>query len=263
MAGGRTLFFFVSPTCEPCRALVPDIAKWKTEFAGRVNFVFISSGDAAENRKKFGDFGDDSIYLDADRKFALAVGGRWTPTALLVEQNGKIASHVAAGDVAVEELIEKMRNADWDSPFLYFSNGNHHGRGLKIGASAPEFALKDVDGRDFRRSDLIGKRTLVTFWSPDCPHCRNFLDDFRKWTRSRSNGDPDVVLISEGDLDEHRNLDLGAPVVIDSGYKTAARLGMFGTPSAVLVDENGVIVTETAVGASNIWALLGRNNETN
>jgi hypothetical protein len=40
-------------------------------------------------------------------------------------------------------------------------------------------------------------------------------------------------------------------------------MGMFGTPSAVLIDENGIIATETAVGASNIWALLGRQHETN
>jgi peroxiredoxin len=155
-----------------------------------------------------------------------------------------------------------MRKADWEAPFVYFSNGNHHGRGLKIGTAAPEFALKDIDGRDFRRSDLVGKRTLVAFWSPDCPHCQNFLDDFRKWTRTLSNGDPKVVVMSEGEIDEHRGLDLGAPVVLDSGYKTSARLGMFGTPSAVLLDENGVIATETAVGANNIWALLGRTNET-
>jgi thiol-disulfide isomerase/thioredoxin/uncharacterized membrane protein YphA (DoxX/SURF4 family) len=260
---GRTLFLFVSPTCEPCQALIPDLVKWKEEFADRVNFVFITSGDEAENRKKFGNFGGNNVLLDAERKFASAVGGRWTPTALLVDAEGKIASHIAAGDVAVEELIEKMRKTDWQSPFVYFSNGNHHGRGLKIGAAAPEFALTDVEGRDFRKADLMGKRTLVTFWSPDCPHCQNFIEEFRTWTKARSNGDPNVVLMSEGDIEDHRGLDLGAPVVIDRGYKTSARLGMFGTPSAVLVDENGVIATETAVGASNIWALLGRNNETN
>jgi hypothetical protein len=33
---------------------------------------------------------------------------------------------------------------------------------------------------------------------------------------------------------------------------------MFGTPSAVLVNEDGTIVSETAVGAPNIWALIGK-----
>jgi hypothetical protein len=33
---------------------------------------------------------------------------------------------------------------------------------------------------------------------------------------------------------------------------------MLGTPSAVLIDENGRIISETAIGAQNIWALVGR-----
>jgi len=53
-------------------------------------------------------------------------------------------------------------------------------------------------------------------------------------------------------------LGLNAPVVLDAGYKIAGTLGMFGTPSAVLVDESGTIITETAMGASNIWALIGK-----
>ena len=103
----------------------------------------------------------------------------------------------------------------------------------------------------------------MTFWSPTCPHCEAFLDEFKSWERSRKNGDLNVILLSDGDIDEHRALDIGSPVVLDKGYKTAAKMGMFGTPSAVLIDENGIIATETAVGASNIWALLGRQHETN
>jgi hypothetical protein len=33
---------------------------------------------------------------------------------------------------------------------------------------------------------------------------------------------------------------------------------MYGTPSAVLVNEDGVIVSETAIGAPDIWALIGK-----
>jgi len=46
--------------------------------------------------------------------------------------------------------------------------------------------------------------------------------------------------------------------LIDKEYETALKLGMYGTPSAVLVNENGRIVSETATGAPQIWALLGK-----
>jgi hypothetical protein len=68
-------------------------------------------------------------------------------------------------------------------------------------------------------------------------------------------------VFSDGPEEEHESLQLRSPVVLDPGYKISERLGMFGTPSAVMVDESGTIVSETAMGASNIWALVGRRPE--
>jgi hypothetical protein len=84
------------------------------------------------------------------------------------------------------------------------------------------------------------------------------LSSLREWDARRSIDDPGLVIFSDGTVEEHKKLGLKAPIVIDPGYKVAAELGMFGTPSAVLVDETGTIITETAIGAKNIWALLGR-----
>jgi peroxiredoxin/uncharacterized membrane protein YphA (DoxX/SURF4 family) len=261
--GTGMLFFFVSPTCEPCQVMLPEFARWTEELAGRVQCLFISSGSENDNRKKFDSLDSAHIFLDEDRPFALSVGGRWTPTALYVDSKGKVASHIAAGDIAIEELVDKLKAAPLDSPFTYFANGSHHGRGLKIGVETPDFSLREINGGEIGKQNLLGKRTLITFWSPTCPHCSAFLDEFKTWEQGRKNGEPNVILVSDGEIEEHKALQLGSPVVLDKGYKTAAKLGMFGTPSAVLVDENGIIATETAVGASNIWALLGRHNGTN
>ncbi|HLM61001.1 MAG TPA: MauE/DoxX family redox-associated membrane protein, partial [Pyrinomonadaceae bacterium] len=43
------LFFFVSPTCKPCQALLPEIEAWQTELKGKLNFVFISNGTVKDN----------------------------------------------------------------------------------------------------------------------------------------------------------------------------------------------------------------------
>ena len=48
-------------------------------------------------------------------------------------------------------------------------------------------------------------------------------------------------------------------VILDPGHKTAEGFGMFGTPSAVLIDEKGIFISETEIGAADIWALIGRN----
>jgi thiol-disulfide isomerase/thioredoxin/uncharacterized membrane protein YphA (DoxX/SURF4 family) len=255
--GLPTLFLFVSPTCGPCQALLPDVIKWREELKNRVAFAFVTSGSEKGNRKKFADVADSPILLDDERQFANAVGGKWTPTALFVDANGRVASHIAAADTAIEELVERIKTADLASPVLNFSNGSDSGRS-KIGTVAPEFSLTDVRGREITKDDLKGKPTLVTFWSTTCPHCNTFLDEFKGWEHSRNNDDPNLILFSDGDEAEHRDLGFDSPVVLDKGYKIAAKLGMFGTPSAVLVNEEGVITTETAVGAENILALIGK-----
>ena len=70
--------------------------------------------------------------------------------------------------------------------------------------------------------------------------------------------EPNLIVFSQGDEEAHKEIGLKSPILLDEGYKTAEQFGMFGTPSAVLINEKGKIVSETAIGASNIWALIGK-----
>lgn len=257
-SGRPSVFFFVSPTCEPCKALIPDIERWEAELGDRVNFILLSSGTAKENEGKFGVFSDD-VVLQTKREVAEEVYARWTPTAMFIRADGTIGSSPAAGDVAIHGLIDKIRRETVLSTHVFFSNGNSFsGREPMIGEEIPEFSLNDLEGHAISSADVIGKRTLAVFWSPTCPHCKAMMNDLKNWDRSRSDGDPNLIVFSDGPKEEHANLGLRSPVVIDAGYETSEKLGMFGTPSAVMLDANGRIITETAMGASNIWALVGK-----
>ena len=70
--------------------------------------------------------------------------------------------------------------------------------------------------------------------------------------------DPDLIVFSDGAAEDLQDLGLRSPVILDAGHKVSELLGMFGTPSAVLIDENGTIISEAAVGSPNIWALVGK-----
>jgi peroxiredoxin/uncharacterized membrane protein YphA (DoxX/SURF4 family) len=249
-----TLFFFVSPTCNPCKALLPEIETWQTDLKNKLQIVFVSSGTADENLEKFGGAGSRQILLQNDRELAEATGAKWTPTALLVNADGAIASNLAVGDAAIRELIGKIKAKSADEELLFITNGTP----TKIGETAPPFALNDIHGKEITENYLRGKRTIVAFWNPTCPFCVSMLDELREWDKARSADDPDLLLISSGDAAVHEKFDLNAPIVLDDEQKTAANFGMNGTPSAVLVDENGKIISETAVGAQKIWALLGK-----
>ena len=107
------LFFFVSPNCVPCNALLPEIQEWKKDLGERFNFVFISSGKVKENMDKFGAT-TKQILLQKDKEIALEFEAIWTPTALLVNSDGTIGSRIAAGDEAIRELIEKIKTESED-----------------------------------------------------------------------------------------------------------------------------------------------------
>src|SRR5437868_1710313 len=77
------LFFFVAPTCGPCKTLVSEFEQWKTDLEGKVRTVFISSGTPMENLAKFGDEISGAMLLQKGRELADAAKAQWTPTAIL------------------------------------------------------------------------------------------------------------------------------------------------------------------------------------
>jgi thiol-disulfide isomerase/thioredoxin/uncharacterized membrane protein YphA (DoxX/SURF4 family) len=251
--GRPVLLFFVSPGCTPCGELLPEIDEWQREFAERVDFVFVSSGDSKENLKKFGSVEGRTIVLQKHKEYSEILNAVWTPTALLVDANGRIASHPAAGDNAIRWLIERLRKEDLDKEFLYFASGSEYRRPPKIGQRVPDLGLPGHGG--FGSNDLP---TLALFWSKDCPHCKGMADDLANWTKQRGPGGPNLLIFADGKESDYKPLGIDSPMILEDDFATAEKFGMHGTPSAVLIDASGVIVSEAAVGADNIWALIGR-----
>lgn len=249
------LFVFVSPTCNPCAALLPEIEAWQNDLKDRVNFVFISSGNAEENLKKFAGGNLESILLQREKEISALFGAQWTPTALFVNSDGTIGSYLAAGDRAIRELVDKIKAANVGGDSIFISNGKD---AALLGAALPEFAQKDVNDKNLASKDLLGRKTLITFWNTTCPHCHNMLEDLREWDKSKSADEPNLLVLSEGETEKNRSMNLQSPVILDTNRNISKQLGMKGTPSAVLVDENGRIASETAIGAAQIWTLLGK-----
>lgn len=260
-AGKPTLFFYVSPSCSPCKALVPEFETWQRDLADKLQIIFLSSGTADENLDKFGGESEKTILLQKHREVAELLKAQWTPTAVLMDANGRIASHAAAGDSAIRELIEAIDAEDLTREFAHFvpsHNGHNHARTDKIGTTVPEISVADLAGREITSDYFKGKPTLVTFWSTTCPHCTNMLGDLLEWDTAKGENAPNLIVFSDGEQAENENFGLTSPVVYDPGHKTATGFGMFGTPSAVLIDEKGRFISETAVGAPDIWSLIGK-----
>ncbi|MBE7516268.1 MAG: redoxin domain-containing protein [Chloracidobacterium sp.] len=262
--GRGALLFFVSPNCGPCRALIPKIEDWAFDLAAKVDTYLISSGTAAENRSKFGLVEECTLLRQNGREFADAVSAKWTPSAMFVNDHGVVASRVAAGDEAITALVESIQAADVRAKYAHFTLANGNNKDINritVGDLIPAFETTAMNGEAVSSEQFRGRPTLVTFWSPDCPHCKQMAASLREWDAVRGPEDPQLVVFSSGEAEKHEELGIRAPVVLDDKYKIAGELGMFGTPSAILIDAEGRFASEIAIGAPYIWALIGRTKK--
>jgi len=85
--------------------------------------------------------------------------------------------------------------------------------------------------------------------------CEGMLADLRAWEARSSESSARLLVVSTGTPQASRALGLRAPVLHDPNFSAAPAFGASGTPSAVLLDEEGVLASEIAVGAQEILAL--------
>jgi len=101
--GHPTLVLFWSPDCGFCQRMLPDLKAWESappKDAPRL--LVVSSGTVEENRK----LGlKSTILLDQDFTTGTAFDADGTPTAVLVDADGRIASSVAEGAAEVLALV--------------------------------------------------------------------------------------------------------------------------------------------------------------
>jgi methylamine dehydrogenase accessory protein MauD len=100
--GSKTLVLFWSPTCGFCQQMLPDLQAWEASPPkGAPKLLVVSSGEVEANRAQ----GFRSpVVLDQEFAAGQAWGSGGTPSAVLVDANGRIASHVEVGAPAVLAL---------------------------------------------------------------------------------------------------------------------------------------------------------------
>jgi len=117
-------------------------------------------------------------------------------------------------------------------------------KGPAVGSVAPMFELVDIAQRPVKVGGLSAKRrnTLVFFLSPTCPVCKKFLPVLP--SPQARGGAPDIVLASDGDIDEHaafyRKTGLSQyPYVLSQELGLSYAIGKL--PYAVLLDDEGKV----------------------
>jgi thiol-disulfide isomerase/thioredoxin len=127
----------------------------------------------------------------------------------------------------------------------------------RIGEPAPPVKLPDLGGSTVDLADFKDQETLLLFWNPGCGFCQRMLDDLKALEADPPEGAPEILVVSAGTAEDNRAMGLRSTVVLDQGFSVGSAFGASGTPSAVLVDSEGKVASEVAVGAPTVLALAG------
>jgi peroxiredoxin len=100
--GKRTLLLFWNPGCGFCERMLDDLRAWESARPSTApELLVISAGSVADNRAMNL---RSSVLLDQSFEVAAAFGARGTPMAVMLDENGRIASEVVAGAQQVMAL---------------------------------------------------------------------------------------------------------------------------------------------------------------
>lgn len=113
---------------------------------------------------------------------------------------------------------------------------------LKAGDRFPSFIAKDIDGKEWKNSDVEGKVMVLNCWFTGCGPCRAEMPELSKWKTEM----PDVMYFSS----TYERPETARPVLEKSEFnwihlvndtQFKEYIGNNGYPMTIVVDKNGVI----------------------
>lgn len=282
---------FFNTGCGYCTQMAPRLGELPE---GAPRFVVVSSGDveqlktmASENHWSF-----DVLHEGPDAATFKAYEPVGTPSAYLIDGDARIGQALAVGADAIMDLLESSAAAPVAPSGSNGSNGSHADLartlqekeeaavaraqqagvraaptsesrikrdGLEAGTLAPNFVVRDLKGDVHSLTDYRGQKVLLVFSDVTCGPCEALAPELVRLAGDRD--DVKVVMISRGDPELNRQkaerLEYPFPVLLQKSWEISKQYGMFATPIGYLIDEDGVIVKDVAVGNDAILALAG------
>lgn len=119
--------------------------------------------------------------------------------------------------------------------------------GLIEGKMAPDFTLKDIEGKDVSLSDYRGKTVIVNFFGVWCPWCKLEMPGLIKTFEDYKDKGLELLVVDVGDTKEtlisyleENNYNIKA--VMDEKQEVAYLYRVNSYPASFILDEQGIIL---------------------
>lgn len=117
----------------------------------------------------------------------------------------------------------------------------------KSTSKAPDFKLKDINGKEVSLSDFKGKKVFLNFWASWCPPCKAEMPDIEKLYQETKNTDLVILGVDLGEnkqvvksfiTSKHYNYEF----LLDTNQEAADEYNISAIPSSFFIDKDGNII---------------------
>ncbi len=116
------------------------------------------------------------------------------------------------------------------------------------GKNAPNFTLRDLEGRDISLSDFHRKPVLLNFWATWCIPCRTEMPSMERLHREYKEKGLVILAVSVDRKSTEKvkkfvkELNLTFPILLDPPGKTFRTYKVYAIPATFLINKYGIIV---------------------
>jgi peroxiredoxin len=133
----------------------------------------------------------------------------------------------------------------------------------EVGKPAPDFTLKDLDGKDVRLSSFKGKTVVLEWFNPGCPfvkaaHTKGSLKDAARlhtkagvvWLAVNSAAAGKQGAGVEANREGAKGYAMDYPILLDDSGTVGKAYGATNTPHMMVIDDKGTLVYRGAIDNS-------------
>lgn len=136
---------------------------------------------------------------------------------------------------------------------------------IEVGATAPDFCVKDLDGNIVILSYFKDYPVILRFWETDCRFCRADTPIINTYFEKYKNRGLKVFYISASTENEAavkdfiKDLDIPFPVIMDTDAKLADQYNVFLYPQTMIIAPGQKIlaIIPGGVGEADLDELIG------